>query len=101
MLVPADPHIPVFPASYFVFFALQPVAMALERLFLLVTGRKVSGPLGAIWLWSFGIWAGIPTTEAMLRAVGAVGHGGGHEGEALMPLGAPARVAWRWLGHKI
>ena len=71
--------------------------MAFERAFLYLTGRKVSGPLGWIWLWVFELWAGMPITESFTRLGGTVGHGGGREGEALMPFGAVGRKGCRWV----
>lgn len=40
---------------------------------------------------------GMPVVNAYFRPVGAVGHGGGREGEVLMPFGAPGRKALRWI----
>ena len=69
--------------------------MALERAFLAITGRKVGGPLAALWTWTFLIWAGIPVVEGSFRVTEASGFGGGEEGIEMMPFGTPFRSGLR------
>lgn len=79
------------------FFVYQPLLIGAERLFTSLTGRRVRGLGGAAWTWMVIIWTGMPVVDAYFRLVGTVGHGGGREGETLMPFGAVGRVGLRWL----
>lgn len=43
------------------------------------------------------IATGMPVVDAYFRLVGTAGHGGGREGERLMPFGAVGRKALWWV----
>lgn len=79
------------------FFVLCGLAVGAEAAFTRLTGRRVGGPLGRLWMWAVLLVAGTPLSEAWLRCGGAVGLGAGPEGTHHMPFGRPVV----WLGQRI
>lgn len=85
----------------FDFFIVNGLAIAAEAAFERLVGRRVGGPAGRLWVWTFLLLSGAPLVQTSLRDGAAVGLGAVPEGEGLFPFGRPVISLARWIRDRV